>query len=210
MEEFIIQGEVTKQEIKKELEQYFSINRTEEILPQTLWEAHKAYIRGIIIEIEVKRIRNKQVNDLLGKIRNLVSKHKYIGANKETPLKELTEQRLQLKELIIDKARKTKARNRKHFYEDGNKCSRLLALSLRQQRKNSYITCIKRSKGKTYDNEEIVQEIQRFFAKLYYLDTLKSQKDRYNKNKRSREIPNIGRITQNRTGQCGIFRKADI
>lgn len=36
---------------KMEIEQYFSINNTPEVSKATIWEAHKAYIRGKLISL---------------------------------------------------------------------------------------------------------------------------------------------------------------
>lgn len=61
LNESIIQDEQNNQEIKKELEYYFKINRSYDTSPQTLWEAHKAVIRGICIKIgsKIKKQREK-------------------------------------------------------------------------------------------------------------------------------------------------------
>lgn len=47
----LIQGIEEENKIKEEIEQYFKIKDTKEITEATLWEAHKTYIRGILLEI---------------------------------------------------------------------------------------------------------------------------------------------------------------
>lgn len=59
LNEELIQHKETEDKIKKELEQYFERNDTKEISEATLWEAHKAYIRGFLIAIGTREKKGK-------------------------------------------------------------------------------------------------------------------------------------------------------
>lgn len=56
----------SRQKIKTVLEDYFHLNASTEITSQTLWDAHKAVIRGQCISIGayLKKMRNKQIDQL--------------------------------------------------------------------------------------------------------------------------------------------------
>lgn len=56
--------------LKRELEQFFLVNETDEIAENSLWEAHKAYIRGILISMGArkKKERSKKREELIEEI----------------------------------------------------------------------------------------------------------------------------------------------
>lgn len=51
----LIQEKEVEDKIKREIEQYFHLNETPEIAVATIWEAHKAYIWGILISIGARK-----------------------------------------------------------------------------------------------------------------------------------------------------------
>lgn len=55
MNEELIRDEEGAALIARELENYFELNDTGEVTGSTLWKAHKAYIRGILIQSRKKR-----------------------------------------------------------------------------------------------------------------------------------------------------------
>lgn len=58
----------------------------------------------------------------------------------------------------------------KHYYESGNKTSRLLARALREQATSNFIPGIQRSDGKVdVTTEAIVKRSHNFYMKLYNL-----------------------------------------
>lgn len=57
--EELLQEKVAEERIKKELAQFFKINDTDDVTEATVWEAHKAYIRGILIALGVKKIKDE-------------------------------------------------------------------------------------------------------------------------------------------------------
>lgn len=45
--------------IKNEIEQYFQLNETPEVAKATIWEAHKAYIRGKLISMGTRKTKER-------------------------------------------------------------------------------------------------------------------------------------------------------
>lgn len=87
--------EEIRQIIEKELELYFSINNTLEVSPHTIWEAHKSYIRGVLIKkgTERKKQREKQTQEILHRIHNLESlNNKRVYSNMSSELQVLREE----------------------------------------------------------------------------------------------------------------------
>lgn len=60
------------QVLLKELEVYFEITETQEVSAQTIWKAHKAFVRGIFVKIGTRiKKKSKQLEDLLEKMKYL-------------------------------------------------------------------------------------------------------------------------------------------
>lgn len=78
MNEALIQDQNVEGKIRKELEQYFPLNETQEVSDATIWEVHKAYIRGILISIgtQKKMERSNKIRTLLSKLYELKQLHK--------------------------------------------------------------------------------------------------------------------------------------
>lgn len=61
LNEALIQEQETEEKIKRELEFFFKVNTTPEVSIATIWEAHKAYIRGgINSNMDPKEERNNK------------------------------------------------------------------------------------------------------------------------------------------------------
>lgn len=114
------------------------------------------------------------MEEVTKKIRDLEKSHK-VTADQET-LRELTITREQLREMYYDKARSMLVKFRRNFYEYGNKNSRLLAFSIRFQRTKSFIPCIKTQEGRTYLPTEIAIKFEKYYFKLYNLDSQGNQR----------------------------------
>lgn len=121
--------------IKKELEQYFSLNGTSEIADDTLWEAHKAYIRGILISMGTRRKKEriKKRAKLIEEIYLLEQRHKKGRGQDQELSQELVIKRDELKELLEQEIRKTFNKISKERYQWGNKNSKCLARMLRKK-----------------------------------------------------------------------------
>lgn len=100
-----------------------------------MWEAHKAYIRGILIKIgsRKKKERSEKINKLTEEIYRLEQEHKKYQGNHIETLQKLVRKRDGLKELIEQETTRVFNRILKERYQWGNKASRNLA---RCKRKN--------------------------------------------------------------------------
>lgn len=87
-----------------------------------VWEAHKGYIRGVLIKIGSVLLEAgpKQIVDLLEMIRALEANHRKSLADKA--LTDLMVLRNQLRSHALDRAKATIAKCRCTFYEQSNKC----------------------------------------------------------------------------------------
>lgn len=126
-------------EVAKELRQFFAENTNSEIASTMVWEAHKSYIRGLLIKIgsRIKKAREQQTLELLGKIRSLEATHKRSLA--EQALADLTALWNQLRTMALHRAKAVIAKCRKTFYMHSNKSGKLLARALRAQRARTFI-----------------------------------------------------------------------
>lgn len=125
--------------LKRELEQFFLVNETAEIADNSLWEAHKAYIRGILISMGArkKKERRKKREELIEEIFILEQgqkKKNYKNRNDRELQHELVLKRDELKDLLDLKMRGTFSRVAKDRYLWGNKNSKTLARILRKKR----------------------------------------------------------------------------
>lgn len=59
LNEDLLQDEEIEKNIKKELEKYFIQNESPEVSEATIWESHKAYIRGILISVGSKKKKDR-------------------------------------------------------------------------------------------------------------------------------------------------------
>lgn len=61
-----------------EVEQYFSLNHTPEVSKATIWETHKAYIRGKLISLGAgkKKEREIKMKNTVKELYDLKQKHK--------------------------------------------------------------------------------------------------------------------------------------
>lgn len=64
--------------ITTEIEQYFSTNDTPDVTKATIWEAHKAYIRGKLISIGArkKKERERTMKNVIKELYELEQEHK--------------------------------------------------------------------------------------------------------------------------------------
>lgn len=94
--------------MEKELEHYFATNETEEISGSTLWEAHKAYIRGILIDVGArnKRERTGKIKNLIEEIFKAEQEHKKQKGLHSATYQKLVIKRDKLKDLMEQETKK--------------------------------------------------------------------------------------------------------
>ena len=116
--------------LTKTLSQYFEENSVSDASPSLLWEAHKALIRGNLIELGArkKREHGQQLKQVLHQIAELDKQHKL--SLHVSHLKALTLKREELKTLLALETRRKFHYISQKVYEWGDKPGKLLARSL--------------------------------------------------------------------------------
>lgn len=139
----LLNDEIDVKEIERNLSLYFRDNASPETSPGTLWEAHKALIRGKLIELGArkKRERTHLQSALIKEIGTLEQTHKH--SNFKTIFHALTKKREELKALFHSEYISRRRVVDQQYYEWGNKPSRILARSLQQRKSASFIAKIK-------------------------------------------------------------------
>lgn len=154
--------------VTQELTNFFAGNTTGDCDDLTIWEAHKAFIRDVFIKhgAWVKKLRLPGIQALVLSIHELEQKHKTFF-QAET-LAELTRQRDELRSLTLHKSRAVLARCRKTYYEHGDKCGHLLAMTLKGTRSRSYVSGISTAhNGKVHKTEEIADAFRTYYQSVY-------------------------------------------
>lgn len=69
--------DIEVEDCKKEINQYFLWNETPELTKATIWEAHKAFIKGKLISIRArKKERENTMEKIVKEIYELEQRHK--------------------------------------------------------------------------------------------------------------------------------------
>lgn len=119
---------------------YFVENDDPEVTPGTLWEAHKAFVRGKFIELGSRKKKESThlQSQLIKEIEALERQHK-VGLQTLT-FQALTQKGEELKELFHLEQKQWFRMVAQSWHEWGNKPGRLLACSL-QQKKICHLHC---------------------------------------------------------------------
>lgn len=124
----------TLKRIKEELEWYFKINVPGEVNEATVWEAHKGYIRGILMMVGTgkKKRWKKEKLALIKEIHELEQQHKTSGG-RETWIN-LQKRREELRACTEQEMHKIYNLVKKDRYINGNKPGKLLARALKKRK----------------------------------------------------------------------------
>lgn len=114
-------------------------------------------------------LRKKEIIDLLEKINALEMKHKkHLDPGDTQQLENLRSDLSQ----CLDRKVKNKCRYFEHrFYEQGNKCRRLLARQLKKQQESRHVHNLLIEDKKIVETQAIATEFQRFYEALYSIQT---------------------------------------
>lgn len=141
--------------IHKEIEYYFSINDTGVISGATLWEANKAYIRGILILIGAgkKKERIKKMSTLMDEIHRLEQEHKKYKGQRQETFHQLVGKKDELKDIMDQESKRTFHRIAKERYLGGNTAGKHLAKMLKKKKKEiNYIEKIQKKRRNGIQN----------------------------------------------------------
>lgn len=92
----------------------------------------------------------------------------YIATKKEEYLNTLKKTRMQYNNLCTSKEEAAMARTRYHYYEFGNKTSKLLAWQIKKETSDKFIHSILTEDGRLLDNSPSINaEFKQFYKNLY-------------------------------------------
>lgn len=146
-----------------------------------MWEAHKAYIRGILIAIgAAKKKESRRKGEVLYKeIYDLEQSFKNTG-DQGTEL-EIIIKKEELKDLIEQENRALFYRLKKERYQWGDMSSKYLSKILKRKKRANYFESIQTSNGeKVHATSDIARVFQEYYGKLYSI-TQKEPPDRVKK-----------------------------
>lgn len=163
----LIQDPDTAERVEQALKIYFEINDTKEISRATLWGAHKAYIRGVLISIGAgkKRERRKKMSLLYKEIQELEQgtrprvipdRQTLIGKKRE--FEDLLEQERKCAFDFINKEK----------YQGGNKSGKWLVRRVKEKKNKTFIPKIRNEGGGLeFFSPKIAEVFHSYYSTLY-------------------------------------------
>lgn len=197
--------------IRKHLEEFFDINAGSVSDNITLWNAHKAFIRGIIIQLTAreKRRRSQRLDNITSTIKKLDEQ------NQTTPdpkLKDkLTLLRQDLRNILLDSYNNIQTRYKAHHYTTGNKAGKTLALKIKGQRIKSKIPHLfhPATNQKLMDPQTIADAFSHYYQSLYNLkddiNTAQPSREEIDSFLKEINLPTLSKTTYHRTKQTIHF-----
>lgn len=153
---------------------YFAENQTGEVGMGSVWEGHKAMVRGELISqgSRLKKARKGELQTLLSKIRLAELTHKRcLTPELATELQSLQQE---LANLLVVRIQARLRHVYHRFFEFGNKCGRLLARALKCQCASGHVHKLTIAAGPSaVHSSKIANAFREYYAQLYHLpDTL--------------------------------------
>lgn len=161
-------------ELQKKLTDYFVINNDGSCSPTTVWCAHKAVARGLLIQqaAREKKNRSQRIQSIQAKITRLERQHKQAPDRNSTILSQLNNLRTELKQTLMADYDFHYKRLRVSWYSQNNKAGKLLASQLKRKRIKACIPYLKHHITNTsYSNPKDIAEVFKdYYASLYNLE----------------------------------------
>lgn len=150
------------------LQDFFKLNNLPSTSPTLLWCTHKAYIRGLFIQLAAKqkRLRDQKLSQLLADIRTADKAFKDNPSDStKYALKDL---QTKLRALYLHKYDYNLAKLRWNFYLQGDRPGKILARRVKQQQANRRIPYMYTSRNeKVYDPQIITNIFADYYKGLY-------------------------------------------
>lgn len=161
----------TRSRIEEQLREFFLINCPSTPDSFVVWNAHKAFARGILIQqgARNKRLRQQQLSDLITKIETLERQNKHNASPFLTA--QLTQLRTDLRLLFLEDFEKASRRLKLKYYTSGNRAGKLLVNKLKGQRHKTQIPYVLHpiTKTKQYHPQAIADAFSQNYSSLYNL-----------------------------------------
>ncbi|XP_069805749.1 ATP synthase subunit ATP5MJ, mitochondrial [Dendropsophus ebraccatus] len=170
LNESLLKFRPTRDSIKTSIQSYFLENGGSVESEATLWEAHKAVIRGQCIALSSRQKRDSQMalseakQDILALERSLARRSSL------RTLRRLVAARARLKELSIMKVEKLLLYSKQRFFEKGNKAHTLLANMLNDRAASRSPQVLRDSTGALkFHPTDIASLFSQYYTNLYSL-----------------------------------------
>ena len=165
----ILNDNLCKEYIKKELSDYLLNNDNGTVNPNVLWEAWKAVLRGKLISYcaHRKKLRQGYLLGLQSKLKDLENLHS-VQKDAET-LAQLKCIQQKINKYYNEENEKKMRFVKQKYYETGSKAMKLLAWRLRKQQADRSIYKIRnpRSNRMCHNQEEIQESFETYYQDLY-------------------------------------------
>lgn len=156
-------------QLSERLTEYFRHNDIEEIFPTSLWAAHKAVMRGRLIEISTSRKWQKQheTRKLTSDLEKLYYRHT------QTPSQELllqiNKKRRILDDILSEHTEKSLRWSKARFLFHSNSASTMFTRKLKQTTQPTHLYKLKDCNGNlTTHLKQVLSIFSSFYQKLYF------------------------------------------
>ncbi|XP_060100332.1 uncharacterized protein LOC132575538, partial [Heteronotia binoei] len=153
---------------KKEIQEFFKLNVEKDTKIPIIWDAFKAFFRGVAIRYssERKREQRKAYNELITKLKHCEKQQK-TGNSSQRKTRIMFFQH-QINALLAEEIEKKLKWARQNYFENANKVSRWLAYRLRKEKEKKIIKMLKnQAKEEVFQNSQLKEIIQDFYRNLY-------------------------------------------
>lgn len=168
---YVLSNPTHQTALAKQLVEFFSLNASPDISANTLWNSHKAYMRGVLIQLSsrLKRERTRIMSDLLKRIQTLELQQQsspHISTHND-----LFKARLELRTHFMGEYEYQLKRTKLTYYHSMNKPSKFMARRVAAARSKTKIPfLISQTRGhKITDPQDIADNFSEFYSKLYNL-----------------------------------------
>lgn len=168
---YLLSDKDFKKKMKEEMGLFFDKNDNGDTNPEFLWEAAKAYVRGIAISYMAwrKKVLLLKQRELEAELKAAEFAHK--SSPTRTNLIKVQTVRAALNSVLNEKASRSLFYQRQRLYEYGNKPSKYLARLLNQRQNHNTIGGIRDTRGKKhFDKKDINSVFVSFYKTLYTSD----------------------------------------
>uniref|UniRef100_A0A8C5MBI0 Reverse transcriptase domain-containing protein n=1 Tax=Leptobrachium leishanense TaxID=445787 RepID=A0A8C5MBI0_9ANUR len=200
----LLSDAVVMAEVEQSIRHYFEDNGGTDVPAPTVWEAHKAVIRGKLISVatEKKRAFKEELDTLHNTIRTLELEHQTTGAV-DTYAK-LLKHRTQLANALNPRIQRAMLQTRCFFAMTEDKPGRLLSRLLQQRRSQVYVPSVRTDTGLlTQDPLHIAQSFRDYYSTLYHsVDEAGSPPEHLIENYLSCRVPH--RLTAEQSSPLGL------
>uniref|UniRef100_A0A8C5MVW3 Reverse transcriptase domain-containing protein n=1 Tax=Leptobrachium leishanense TaxID=445787 RepID=A0A8C5MVW3_9ANUR len=150
------------------LDSYLLLNDTPDVSIHTLWNAHKAVIRGVLISQAAyhKRVKLQDIVTLQTDLRRLELRHKRVPT--DDTLAQLNRVRADLNGLFLDDVGRSLLWSKRRYYERANKADTPLARMLRPRHRTVLFPLIRDKKGQVHKSPEAIRDaFTEYFTNIY-------------------------------------------